>query len=312
MKIRKSKVLVLSLLMLVSLVGCDKDGKTSSSVSSQETSQQATSIVDPSALPGLGDITDPSKDNYKGTYYNGKGLDNLEGDALVKGLFNHIKNHADKGYKGLWSGYKLTDIKPGTKDKIWDMYSNCNYTFGTNQDRGSGGNSEGSCYNREHTIPQSWFEGAKSKKDIIKADIVHVVPTDKYVNKQRGNHPHGEVTQKIETFKNGSLLGYDSDGITVFEPIDEYKGDFARIYFYMATCYNDVLGQFAQSDDVFQTSYPYLTPKYLKMYVTWAINDPVSQKEIDRNNGIQKHQGNRNPYVDHPSYFYKAFVKGNF
>ena len=40
----------------------------------------------------------------------------------------------------------------------------------------------------------------------------------------------------------------------------------------------------------------------LDMLYNWHINDPVSQKEIDRNNAIFAHQDNRNPFIDNPQY----------
>jgi hypothetical protein len=91
----------------------------------------------------------------------------------------------------------------------------------------------------------------------------------------------------------------------VFEPNDEYKGDFARTYFYMVTCYEEKLADwYANSTEVRATldgnSYPGLSPWQLKMLMEWAANDPVSRKEEERNNAVFGIQNNRNPFIDYP------------
>lgn len=286
-----------------SLSGGGSSTSTSSSSSATTPSSDSTQIHDSTPIIGTGDISDPNKDPYKGTYYSSIS-DTKTGDSLIRDLFSLISStHNSKSYDALWTGYKLTDLKPGT-NYIWDMYSNEQYKYGSKQCGSYSG--EGSCYNREHSVPQSWF----SKASPMRSDIYHVVPTDGYVNNQRGNYPFGEVGTAKYTSKNGSKLGSSSvSGIsgTVFEPIDEYKGDFARIYFYMATRYKDKCGSWGGG--VFSSSYPYIKKPYFDLYLKWALEDPVSEKEIQRNEGGQKHQGNRNPYVDHPSYFYRAYCQ---
>lgn len=286
-----------------SLSGSGGSTSTSSSSSVVTPSSNSSQAYDPTSFVGTGDISDPSKDPYKGTYYSSIS-DTKTGDSLIRDLSSLIYNtHKSKSYDALWDGYKLTDLKPGT-NIIWDMYSNEEYKYGSKQCGNYSG--EGSCYNREHSVPQSWF----GKASPMKSDIYHVVPTDGYVNNQRGNYPFGEVGSAKYTSKNGSKLGSSSvSGIsgTVFEPIDEYKGDFARIYFYMATRYKDKCGSWGGG--VFTSSYPYIKKAYFDLYMKWALEDPVSEKEMLRNEGGQKHQGNRNPYVDHPSYFYRAYCQ---
>jgi endonuclease I len=183
------------------------------------------------------------------------------------------------------------------------MYSNVKWNPGSKQCGNYG--KEGDCYNREHSIPKSWFN---DKAPMIN-DFHHLVPTDGYVNNRRSNYPFGQVGSATYTSGNGSKLGssnYTGISGTVFEPIDEYKGDFARMYFYMLTRYNSQVGGW--SGGVFQGEYPYLKTGYYNLYIQWAINDPVSQKEIDRNNAGYGYQGNRNPFVDCPSMFYRAFL----
>ncbi|MDD6301759.1 MAG: endonuclease [Bacillales bacterium] len=243
---------------------------------------------------------DESLDPYNGTYYNSITND-LVGDDLITALSKVIYTSNGVSYSGLWDAYKTTDIKPGT-NYIWDMYSNENYVVGGSK-QGANYSKEGDSYNREHSIPQSWF----SEKSPMKSDLFHVYPTDGYVNNRRSNYPFGEVSSSTYKSKNGSKLGkcINSSIGTVFEPIDEYKGDFARTYFYMLTRYKSQIGSWGGG--VFKGSFPYLNTYFLDTYIKWAIEDPVSEKEIARNEAVYKIQKNRNPFIDHPSYLFRAF-----
>lgn len=228
-------------------------------------------------------------------YYSG-----AEGKAervLKSALYDIIKKHTDKGYAGLWTAYQTTDKR--ADGKVWDMYSNCNFTFGTHQDKGSGGTSECQYYNREHSIPQSWFD----KESPMVSDAFHIYPTDKLVNNKRGNSPFGEVGNASWTSINGSKLGNaaSTSGYSgeVFEPIDEYKGDFARTYFYFATRYENIMTTIG-GESFSGNVYPALSSWSLNLFLKWHRNDPVSKKETDRNNAVEAYQKNRNPFIDYP------------
>ncbi len=247
--------------------------------------------------------------NDSGTYYqsaNGK-----KGSALKTAMSDIIVNHTQLSYDDIWDAFYETDKREN--GKVWDMYSTSDFVFGTDQDRGNG-SKEGEFYNREHSMPKSWFNDKKP----MYTDLMHLVPTDKYVNSRRSNYPFGETTNPSYTSNGGfsklgpsSVSGYTG---TVFEPNDEYKGDFARIYFYMATCYEDQISDWtiingeqnkgtihSEASDVFAgNSYPAYTQWTLNLLLRWAAEDPVSKKEIDRNNAVYEWQGNRNPYVDYP------------
>lgn len=220
----------------------------------------------------------------------GSALKTVLGEIISAG-FNTIS------YDGLWAAYKTTDLRPD--GKIWDMYSN---STNFDPDRGHSGNyhGEGDVYNREHSFPKSWFNEGKP----MYSDLVHVVPTDGYVNNRRSNYPFGEVASVSYKSNDGfskvggcnSAIGYSG---TVFEPNDEYKGDFARIYFYMATRYEDQISSWS-SPMLAGNKYPAYSDWALKILLRWAKEDPVSQKEIDRNNGVYELQHNRNPFVDYP------------
>lgn len=233
------------------------------------------------------------------------------GATLKTQLYNIIKEHTAISYSGLWSAFQDTDKKPD--GKVWDMYSKCTFTFGTNQ-CGTYQN-ECDCYNREHSWPKSWFNDATP----MYSDLFHLYPTDGKVNGMRSNYPFGEVLNPADTSGNGSRLGpcsYPGYTGTVFEPIDEYKGDFARTYFYMATRYEDIISGWHSNDmnaeAILQpNSFPVFEDWFLNMLISWHNADPVSQKEIDRNNIVYtSYQHNRNPYIDHPEYVQQVWGSG--
>ena len=208
--------------------------------------------------------------------------------------------------------FPTTDDNPA--GKVWDMYSNCTFTFVTDQ-CGNVSTNECFCYNKEHSIPASWFANATP----MYSDLFHIVPTDGKVNNLRSSFPFGETSSPTFVTINGSKLGPCSlPGYTgtIFEPIDEYKGDFARNYFYLATRYENVIaGWYVNSTEanaVLQpNNFPVFESWFLNMLGEWHKNDPVSQKEIDRNNEIYTtYQHNRNPFIDHPEYVYSIWGVG--
>lgn len=235
------------------------------------------------------------------------------GAALKTQLYNIIKGHTVVNYDDLYSAYTETDDQNNGGVLVWDMYSNCNYNFSAANQCGNYQN-ECDCYNREHSMPQSWFNSSSP----MVSDLFHVYPTDGKVNGMRSNYPFGEVSSPTYTSGNGSKRGSCSyPGYTgvVFEPIDEYKGDFARTYFYMATRYENVIGNWQTNGNANEvldgTSFPCYDTWFLNMLGEWHVQDPVSTKEIDRNNVVYaSYQHNRNPFIDHPEYVYAIWGVG--
>ena len=224
-------------------------------------------------------------------------------DAVLRSAIQNVitTGHAVTTYGGLWTAYATTDINPAT-GKIWDMYSNCSFTLSVDQNKGTTG-IECTNYNREHSVPNSWWGGIETVPQY--SDVIHLVPTDSRVNQYRGNNPYGEVGLATYTSGNGSKLGpsdlTDYTG-TVFEPIDEYKGDFARIYFYIATRYANECGSWTkgQGSAIFGTPTLGLSTYAINLFLKWSRQDPVSTKETSRNDAVYGVQHNRNPYVDYP------------
>ena len=178
---------------------------------------------------------------------------------------------------------------------------------------------ESDCYNREHSFPQSWFVGGTYP---MYSDINHLFPTDGWVNGLRSNFPFGEVTN-IELIDNNPLLNPTQNGSkrgtgtnfgytsTVFEPINEYKGDFARAQFYMATRYESQIDGWQNNGNANEvlngTEYQAYDDWYIKLLYKWHLQDPVSAKEIARNDSVYVVQNNRNPFIDNPQWIFDVW-----
>lgn len=240
-------------------------------------------------------------------YYNS--ANGLSGAQLKTALSNIITNgHQDKGYNGLWTAYKTTDVDKNYENdgSILDIYSErpssadpYKYTPGNNQCGTY--STEGNCYNREHIVPQSLFSEASP----MKSDVHFIRATDGKVNGMRSNYPFGKVGSASFTSLNGSKLGSSSSAGfsgTVFEPIDEFKGDVARMVFYFVTRYQNKLSTFSTGNMLGSSAFPGLQTWELNVLLAWHNQDPVSQAEINRNNASYTFQGNRNPFIDNPSY----------
>ncbi|UPT70403.1 MAG: endonuclease [Flavobacterium sp. JAD_PAG50586_2] len=277
-----------------------------------------TSLLLSFTLIGIAQNATQSVNSIPPGYYN---TATGTGYSLKTQLSNIIDNHNDRGYGGLYTTYTTSDIDSFYENNgtMLDMYtenptgSECEFIYGGGlQDDGTLGNNECERYNREHTIPQSYFgDGVQP----MYSDAHFVIPSDKRVNAQRGDLPFGKVNVANWTSLNGSKRGSNlnsgySAGFsgTVFEPIDEFKGDFARLLFYFATRYQTNLVGFYNSSASLSkvmfdgTADHAFSQTFLNILLTWNTQDPVSDKEIIRNDAIYARQNNRNPYIDHNEY----------
>ena len=232
--------------------------------------------------------------------------------------------HNDQGYGAIWNLYTQTAFRDNyyeNNGSLLDMYSEKpsgpdSYEYTTTSQQCGNYSSEGDCYNREHLVPQSYFDNFQI--DPMKNDPFHVVPSDGKVNGDRSNFPFGVVATATYTSSNGSkrgnnsVNGFSSYAGTVFEPIDEFKGDIARAFLYFATRYEDFMDDFyntanastCQAKNMFDGSInKVFSDDFILILIKWHKQDPVSAKEIAQNNYIYyNYQGNRNPYIDHPEY----------
>ena len=229
-------------------------------------------------------------------YYNA--IDGKTTEELKSAIQSVIRNHTQLTYNSLWGHFRSTDMYP---DGVyyWDMYSDTKRTS-------TGG------MNREHSFPKSWWGGTQNE---AYTDINHLYPSDGDANMKKSNYPLGIVNPAYTTFDNGvskvgnPLAGYGGGSSVVFEPDDRYKGDFARTYFYMVTMYQDYTWKTNYAWMLEQDLYPTLKPWAYNMLLEWSRNDPVSQKEIDRNEAVYRIQKNRNPFIDFPGL--EEYIWGN-
>lgn len=220
-------------------------------------------------------------------------MDGKKKDALKTAAFETVRPHTVVTYNSLFpQQFPKTDVYPelyNGQERWWEMYSDMVFLV-RNGWRGM---------NREHSFPKSWWGGDTNE---AYTDLNHLYPSESAANMAKSNYPLGEV--KTPKFDNGvTVVGYAYAGqgggaAQVFEPADEYKGDFARTYFYMATCYQDYTWKYTYM--VQNGAYPTLKPWAADLLLKWSREDPVSQKEIDRNEAVYMIQGNRNPFIDFP------------
>lgn len=212
---------------------------------------------------------------------------------LKSALCNVIKNHKVLGYSSLWEYYPSTYFVPENPQQVRDMYSDEVRYY-------AGNGSQVASMNKEHTVPKSWWGGSTSAAP--GNDLYNVIPSDQTANSRKSNYPLGEVknqtwTNGVTTVGSGTVGGYTGN---MFEPKDEYKGDFARIYFYMAVCYPDQAWDSNNANAMTNTSALTLKSWIIPMLLAWHAADPVNAEEIQRNDNIYKVQGNRNPFIDYP------------
>lgn len=227
-------------------------------------------------------------------YYNA--ADGKSDAALKTALYNIIRVGQRYDY-GSGSGHTWEIFYYSDRDTLTnrclDMYSDEVRYFTTP------GAVVGGC-NIEHSLAKSWWGG--SNNDAYK-DCYHLNPSDTKANSARGSYPLGEVVNVTQ--QEGSLLigtnpAYGS--FTVWEPKDEYKGDFARAYFYMVTCYENLsfVGNTNAKTAMQNENYLVFQPWFQEVLIQWHRQDPVSSKEIDRADAVNHFQHNRNPFIDYP------------
>ena len=221
-------------------------------------------------------------------YYNS--AEGLAGDALKSALHNIIDNHTEKSYNAIRYILDETDRDPNNSNNVILIYKGSSV---------SGVWDSGATWNREHVWAKSHGDFGTSAP--AGSDLHHIRPADPSVNSSRGNKdfdnggtPHHEA---IGCF-------HDSDS---WEPRDEVKGDVARMMFYMAVRYEgDVSGE----PDLELVDYTGTSGSIfgkLSALRQWHEQDPVDDFERNRNNVIYSHQGNRNPFIDHPEYVEAMF-----
>lgn len=252
-------------------------------------------------------------------YYNG--TEGLSGYALKSKLHEIIsKQIFSYSYSQVGGLYASTDLDKyyENDNTILDIYSEIPnaadaYNYNLTQNISSS-SSEGLGWNKEHGMPQSTYYGIYP----MYSDIHYLIPADARINQLRSNFPYARNNGAANncnspnttpcTASNGSKLGKSTTPgytNTVYEPIDEFKGDVARYLLYFVTRYEGRLNAFnyllstSPLDGSEEKGYE---DWYITMLKEWNTLDPVSQKEIDRNNAVYAIEKIRNPFIDHPEW----------
>ncbi len=286
-------------IVLTHLVGSGGNEPSSSTSSSSSSSSSSPSGEGSSLEEEFLSLTPATQEYYSEVHLA------LSGSELKSSFAATIADPAVISYSRLMEVYEKSDVDP--EGYLYDIYSDA---FRHAPSEGWSGNNakEGDGLNREHVIPKSYF-GSLSP---MYSDAYSVVPADGYSNLRRSNYPYGEVLDATYETSNGSKLGsnvYPGYSGTVFEVGDEWKGDIARIHFYFVTCYEAEMGSSGWEEyALFDYSSPLgLSSWATDMFLEWAREDPISDRERERNEKVFGVQGNRNPYVDFPTLAEEVF-----
>ena len=230
-------------------------------------------------------------------YRTVEGLKKAELKTSLHGLIQpeSVLDYGGKGEGYTWSGFAVTDCMPdGT---VRDRYSD--------EVRDFNGLNAVSGMNIEHVFANSWWGHTVNN---AYCDLFNLFPSDASANGRKSNNPMGVVTGDV-SFDNGVTrvgrsTSYREDSlITVWEPADQWKGDFARTFFYMATCYENLQDEWQTTEGLLVVQpdrYPTLRPWVTRLLLEWNEADPVDAIERERNEAVCAIQGNRNPFVDYP------------
>ncbi len=240
-------------------------------------------------VTGVADIPDGYYDGVDGK----KGADNILNalQTCISANYNEIS------YKGLEPHYLNTDFYA---DTLWDMYSTCRFVY---DDANKPQSKVCDGWNKEHVCCQSWLGSGP-----MVSDMFNVYPTDARINNLRSNYPYGVVgtstgisgdpqNHALGKLGTSAKTGYSGK---CYEPDDRYKGDFARTFFYMVARYRSNILNNSDGANMFTSSPTNLTAYSLSFLLDWHRNDPVSEKEVDRNQAVYGEQNNRNPFIDYP------------
>lgn len=233
------------------------------------------------------------------------GVNGQTGAALLAVLHNIVKT----GYNGYEydsaRGHLYENVEdPDDNNLIEDLYvgriSTVNQRFNPNTTTDAGDAN----LNAEHTWPQSC--GARldrvttNSRSTGPAGDLHIIfAADELENTRRSNYPFGNVvtvsttSSPADSAGKTSRRGTNAQGVTVYEPRDEKKGDVARAIFYFYVRYVPEIPA-SLSLENFNIEEPVL--------LQWAAQDPPDAFERARNEEVFLVQGNRNPFIDHPEY----------
>ncbi|MCQ2536910.1 MAG: endonuclease [Lachnospiraceae bacterium] len=250
------------------------------------------------------ELSDAAKDYYKNFAYNYADIkDNAEapdGAALKSALTTLMQSTLEKqvSYSSLptyWAYSDAEDGKPGTIYFYSDVSTN-EYSASLNREH---------VWAKSHASFQEQFGGA---------DLHHLRPAIDKVNSFRSSYVMGEINEA--TASSYSIAGKKVAFLAnnTFEPLENVKGDVARIFLYVYTCWN----QPNLFQNVPAANLPAFDPddskndgqkviESLATLLQWCYDDPVDTWEMEQNDIIETVQGNRNVFIDYPEYAWMIF-----
>lgn len=222
------------------------------------------------------------------SYYNSVGSGDT-GDTLLTKLrsINSSKYHKNFSYKNFGtssstSPYVYTDYPIGTttKDSNGQIRGSSIASFYTKTTSDS--------FNKEHVWPNS--KGGNQ----VENDILMPRPTISSENSSRGNSNFVEGMNSSSGGWDPYTAGYDI----------ECRGECARIMLYCVVASSQL--SLVASNSGSSTSCG-----NMNTLIKWHFDYAPSDYEMNRNNGAEYLQGNRNPFVDHPEYVAKIWSDFN-
>ena len=230
-------------------------------------------------------LSSSAKSYYTGSYVYST-LSKKSASTIKSSLKTLMTNTHKKltTYEELKTLTKYSDSTAGSTSKMTLFYTSSNVSSTWNS----------KVWNREHVWCQSLGTFTTAN---CGADLHHLRPADPRINSTRNNHPFGVVkssgSYKTATTSSGTVGGYYTS--KYFEPLDNVKGDVARILMYCYVRWGETnLTDLIQSTDVL---------------LSWMKSDPVDTWEMGRNDSVQSIQGNRNVFIDYPEYTWLIFGK---
>ena len=234
--------------------------------------------------------------------------------AVIDG---HTKIPYTSGSTDTWDVLNLADEDPYNSTRILDVYQNRTFP------KHSGGNND---YNREHTWPNSYGFPDDGSSNKPYTDCHQLFLCDIDYNGARGSRIYDWCTVGCNTYtaddydgQSGVNLTRNATPVGVWETWIGRRGDVARAQFYLDVRYEGDGSEpdLILTDDVAlivscQTgdNEPIAYMGLLTTLLQWHLDDPVDDKERDRNDWVHNYQGNRNPFIDHPEWVAYIFDDG--
>ncbi|MBC8423580.1 endonuclease [bacterium] len=226
---------------------------------------------------------------------------------------NHTKIPYTSSSTDTWNVLELADQDPYNSGRILDVYQNRTFT------KHGAGNDD---YNREHTWPNSLGFPDDGSSNMPYTDCHHLFLCDIDYNGARGNLYYDDCVSGCSSY---SADYYDGQSGVNLRDGDSWgtwagrQGDVARAMFYMDVRYEGDAGAepdliLTDNASLIQTSGGVnASVAYMGLLATlleWHLDDPVDDKERDRNDWVHAYQGNRNPFIDHPEWVAYIFDDG--